>query len=137
FVGVHLVTTDPLLMLGETLAVWGFVVAWWDEPSPRWAIPVMWLGFALAFLTKGPPGLLPLLPIVVFALWSRGARGLLRLLSPTGFVLFALVALPWFLLQLRARPDLLCYLLGSEVQGRLAGAQVRIPRRRALWTTIV
>lgn len=147
FVGAHLVTTDPLLMLCETLAVWGFVVGWWDEPSPRdgrstrpagrWAIPAMWLGFALAFLTKGPPGLLPLLPIVVFALWSRGARGLLQLVSPTGLVLFALVALPWFLLQLRARPDLLGYLLGSEVEGRLAGAQVRNPGWRGLWTTIV
>jgi len=147
FVGAHLVTTDPLLMLCETLAVWGFVVAWWDEPSPqderstrpagRWAIPAMWLGFALAFLTKGPPGLLPLLPILVFALWSRRARGLLRLLSPSGLLLFALVAFPWFLLQLRARPDLLGYLLGSEVQGRLAGAQVRNPGWRGLWTTIV
>ena len=137
FVGAHLVTTDPLLMACETLAVWGFVVAWWDDPSPRWAMPAMWLGFALAFLTKGPPGLLPLLPILVFALWSRGARGLLRLLSPSGLPLFALVAFPWFLLQLRARPDLLGYLLGSEVGGRLAGAQVRNPGWRGLWTTIV
>ena len=137
FVGAHLVTTDPLLMLCETLAVWGFVVAWWDEPSPRWAMPAMWLGFALAFLTKGPPGLLPLLPILAFALWSRGGRGLLRLLSPSGLLLFALVAFPWFLLQLRARPDLLGYLLGSEVEGRLAGAQVRNPGWRGLMTTIV
>lgn len=147
FVGAHLVTTDPLLMLCETLAVWGFVAGWWGEPSPqddrslrpdgRWAMPAMWLGFGLAFLTKGPPGMLPLLPILVFALWSRGGRGLLRLLSPTGLLLFALVAFPWFLLQLRARPDLLGYLLGSEVEGRLAGEQLRNPGWRGLFTTIV
>jgi 4-amino-4-deoxy-L-arabinose transferase len=127
FVGVHIVTTDPFLMLFETLAVWGFVVAWWDEPAPRWALPAMWLGFALAFLTKGPPGLLPLLPIFVFAVWSRGGRGLLRVLSPAGLLLFALVACPWFLLQMRAHPDLLDYFLGAEVEGRLAGVHARNP----------
>jgi 4-amino-4-deoxy-L-arabinose transferase len=146
FVGVHLVTTDPLLMASETLAVWGFVAAWWNEPlagsratasRSRWALAAMWLGFALAFLTKGPPGLLPLLPIVVFAVWSRGARGVLRLFLLGGLAVFVVVAFPWFLLQLRARPDLLHYLLGSEVQGRLAGAQVRNPGWRGLFTTIV
>ena len=137
FVGAHLVTTDPFLTLFETLAVFGFVVAWWDEPSPRWAMPVMWLGFGLAFLTKGPPGLLPLLPIVVFAAWTGGGRGLLRLVSPAGFALFALTALSWYWLQIRARPDLLSYLLGFEVGGRLLGAQERNPGWRGLLVVIV
>jgi 4-amino-4-deoxy-L-arabinose transferase len=147
FVGAHLVTTDPFLALFETLAVWGFVVAWWDEPSPhrdrvtrlgrRWAMPVMWLGFGLAFLTKGPPGLLPLLPIVAFVAWSGGVRGLLRLVSAAGFVLFALTAFSWYWLQIRARPDLLSYLLGFEVGGRLLGAQERNPGWRGLLDVIV
>ncbi len=147
FVGAHLVTTDPFLTLFETLAVWGFVVAWWDEPAPRdsgraplggrWAIPVMWLGFGLAFFTKGPPGLLPLLPIVVFVAWSGGARGLLRLVSAAGFALFALTALSWYWLQIRVRPDLLSYLLGFEVGGRLLGAQQRNPGWRGLVKVIV
>ena len=147
FVGAHLVTTDPLLALFETLAVFGFVVSWWDEPSPhgdrgtrpagRWALPVMWLGFGLAFLTKGPPGLLPLLPIVVFAAWTRGARGLLRLLSPAGIALFAITAFSWYWLQIRLRPDLLGYLLGFEVGGRLVGAQARNPGWHGLLIAIV
>jgi 4-amino-4-deoxy-L-arabinose transferase-like glycosyltransferase len=147
FVGAHLVTTDPFLTLFETLAVFGFVVAWWDDPSPpasrmpllagRWAIPVMWLGFGLAFFTKGPPGLLPLLSIVVFAAWSGGARALLRLVSAAGFALFALTALSWYWLQIRARPDLLSYLLGFEVGGRLLGAQERNPGWRGLLDVIV
>jgi len=137
FVGAHLVTTDPLLALFETLAVFGFVVAWWDEPPSRWALPVMWLGFGLAFLTKGPPGLLPLLPIVVFAAWTRGARGLLRLLSPAGIALFAVTAFFWYGLQIRFRPDLLGYLLGFEVGGRLVGAQARNPGWHGLLIAIV
>jgi len=137
FVGAHLVTTDPLLTLFETLAVFGFVAAWWDEPSPRWAVPVMWLGFGLAFFTKGPPGLLPLLPIVVFAVWTRGGRGLLRLFSATGVALFAFTAFSWYALQMRLRPDLLGYLLGFEVGGRLAGAQSRNPGWHGLLIAIV
>jgi 4-amino-4-deoxy-L-arabinose transferase len=147
FVAAHLVTTDPLLALFETLAVFGFVAAWWDEPATpgsrttralsRWAMPVMWLGFGLAFLTKGPPGLLPLLPIVVFAGWTGRARGLLRLLSPVGIALFALTAFSWYLLQMRLRPDLLGYLLGFEVGGRLVGAQSRNPGWNGLLVAIV
>jgi 4-amino-4-deoxy-L-arabinose transferase-like glycosyltransferase len=127
FVGAHLVTTDPLLMLFETLAVFGFVAYRWDAPTPRWALPVMWLGFGLCFFTKGPPGLLPLLPILAFVAWTDGPRALARLVSPVGLVLFALAAFPWFLAQVIARPDLLHYLLGSEVSGRLAGVQGRNP----------
>ena len=141
FVGAHLVTTDPLLTLCEALAVFGFVAAWWPlegqevAPTPlsqRWGFPLMWLGFGLAFLTKGPPGLLPLLPILVFAAWSGGLRALGRLLSPLGLLIFALVAFPWFLLQLRARPDLWDYFIGSEVGGRLLGVQDRNPGWRGL-----
>lgn len=137
FVGVHLVTTDPFLMLFETMAVWGFVAAWWDDPTPRWALPAMWLGLALAFLTKGPPALLPLLPILVFATWSRGLRGVLRVFSPTSLLLFALVASPWFLLQMRARPDLLAYFLGTEVEGRVLGVHGRSPGWRGWLRDIV
>ena len=37
-------------------------------------LAVMWAGFALAFLTKGPPGLLPLLAVVAFDLLTPGPR---------------------------------------------------------------
>ena len=138
--GAHLVTTDPLLTLCEALAVFGFVAAWFAPSAGGARAPafdplgnrLMWLGFGLAFLTKGPPGLLPLLPIVVFAAWSRGPRAMARLLSPLGLLTFALVAFPWFLLQLRARPDLWDYLVGAEVGGRLLGVQDRNPGWRGL-----
>jgi 4-amino-4-deoxy-L-arabinose transferase-like glycosyltransferase len=132
FVAAHIVTTDGLLAFCETLGVLGFVAACWDAPPPRWAAPLSGLGFGLAFLTKGPPGLLPLLPIVVFAIVSGRARALRLLGSPVFLACFAVIALPWFLLQVRARPDLLAYLLGSEVQGRMLGAQLRNPGWRGL-----
>ena len=60
----QLITTDYLLAACETLAMWAFVEARFGDmrKSKRW-ITLMWVGFALAFLTKGPPGLLPLLVV--------------------------------------------------------------------------
>lgn len=129
-VAANLVTSDPLLLLWETLAVYAFVVLWWDRsraPAPRWAPILLWAALGLAFLTKGPPGLLPLAAIVAFAAWSEGTAGLRRLVTPLGFLLFALLGFGWFGLQALARPDLLPYLLGGEVVGRVSGDYLRNP----------
>jgi 4-amino-4-deoxy-L-arabinose transferase-like glycosyltransferase len=69
----HLITTDYVLAACETLAMWAFVEARFGEhaQAPRW-IAAMWAGFALAFLAKGPPGLLPLLAVVAFDMATPG-----------------------------------------------------------------
>jgi 4-amino-4-deoxy-L-arabinose transferase len=123
----NLVTSDPLLALWETLGAFAFVSLWWSRPPPAWAATLMWTAFGLAFLTKGPPGLLPLAAILVFAGWTGGLGGLRRLVSSTGFGVFLLVGLGWFALQVIVRPDLLPYLLGDEVAGRVAGVHLRNP----------
>lgn len=120
FVAANIVSTDTLLAAAETLAVTGFA-AWRFDPTPRrYSLVLMWTGFGLAFLTKGPPGLLPLLAILVFVAWKDGARAVGRLLTPLGLALFALLAFGWYGAQLAVRPDLLGYLLGAEVVGRVA-----------------
>ena len=45
----------------------------------------MWAGFALAFLAKGPPGLLPLLAVVAFEL-AQPARARARVLRWQGLL---------------------------------------------------
>lgn len=134
-VAANLVTSDPLLLLWETLGMFAFVALWWDgpeAPSSRWAPILLWAAFGLGFLTKGPPALLPLAAILAFAVWSGGTAGLRRLVSPVGFGLFVLLAFGWFALQALARPDLLPYLLGDEVAGRVAGEHLRNPGWRGL-----
>ena len=76
----NLVTTDSLLALWETLQVVAFVELWWaaDAREARRARRLLGLALALAFLTKGPPGLLAFAACFVFAGWSEGARGLRR-----------------------------------------------------------
>jgi 4-amino-4-deoxy-L-arabinose transferase-like glycosyltransferase len=80
---------------------------------------VMWLGFGLAFLTKGPPGLLPLLAIVALVAAGSGWRGLFALFPAAGVVLFVVVGFSWYLAVVVRRPELIGYFLGNEVVGRV------------------
>src|SRR5690606_7813628 len=100
FGAAQLITTDALLAACEALAMWGFVEARFGEPgrARRW-LALMWTGFGLAFMVKGPPGLLPLVAVAAFdATGGRdspeGRRP--RVLQWEGLALFALIALPWY-----------------------------------------
>jgi 4-amino-4-deoxy-L-arabinose transferase-like glycosyltransferase len=114
------ITTDYVLAAGETLALWAFVeVRFGNRAHPgRW-MAAMWAGFALAFLTKGPPGLLPLLAILAFDL-AQPRRMRPRALQWQGLLLFALIAAPWYVIVTARNPGLLQYFLGSEVVARVA-----------------
>jgi len=130
FAAANIVTTDTLLVLWETLGVLGFV-AWWQAEDghgrgrgARW----MWIGFGLAFLTKGPPGLLPLLAIAGFVLTVRGPRAARTLLDPLGIAAFAVVGLGWFALIAATHPGALAYFLRDELAERvLTGTHDRNP----------
>ena len=60
------ITTDFILTAFSTFAMHGFVEARFGDSRRRWWIATIWIGFALAFLTKGPPTLLPLLALFAF-----------------------------------------------------------------------
>lgn len=130
----QLITTDFVLAACETLAVCGFVCARFGDPPPAhrrlWWL-AMWLGFGLAFLVKGPPGLLPALSLIAFSLWVREpGRPRDPLVHVAGIALFALVALPWYLLVTQRTPGLLQYFTGSEVVDRVAS---NVHRRNGDW----
>ncbi|SMC25446.1 4-amino-4-deoxy-L-arabinose transferase [Desulfacinum hydrothermale DSM 13146] len=114
----HTVNTDSLLAMWEILAVAAF---WWGYRTEK-AIPwtAMWLFFGLAFLTKGPPALVPLVAVLVF--WALGrdkARSWPHLFQPLGLGLFLTTALSWYLYCVWRYPGLLGYWLGDEVVGRI------------------
>jgi len=115
----QLITTDFPLTALQTLAVTAFVEARFGQGRAYGWLALMWLAFALAFLTKGPPGLLPLLAIVVyqFLLPQPGGR---RVLSISGLVIFVVVALPWFVAVTTRHAGLLDYFVGAEIAGRIA-----------------
>src|SRR5947207_793922 len=93
---------DMLLTLFVTVALW----QGWRLTRGR---PRAWLGFygatGLAFWTKGPAGLLPLLPLVVWApVEDRGHR-LASLGVRRGLALLAALVAPWPLIGLLGQPS--------------------------------
>lgn len=124
FGAANMITTDYLLAATETLAVWAFVEARFGAAHARRWLVLMWAGFGLAFLVKGPPGLLPLLPLLLFDLATR-RRGGPSMFRPAGLLLFIAIAAPWYVMVTRQTPGLMRYFLGSEVVGRIATDEFR------------
>lgn len=121
FFTANIISTDVFLTLFEALAVLGFIysIAQPSERGRRLGVTLMWLGFGLAFLTKGPPGLLPLLAIVIYVVSRNGFRGLGKLFTVLGIGVFLVVGLTWYLLAAWRYPWLLHYFLHQEVYGRI------------------
>lgn len=121
YMAANTVNTDTLLAACETLAMFCYARARFGGGSARW-VDAMWAAFGLAFLTKGPPGLLPLLAIVVFQWLHRADR--VRLLRPLGLLAFALIGLSWYVAVVSLHPGLLQYFLGHEVVARVASDEL-------------
>lgn len=116
----QLVTTDFVLAAFQTAGMFAYVESRWGDgrASKRWVL-AMWIAFALAFLTKGPPALVPLLGAIVFERLVP-QRGRASLWSPAGLLAFAAVALPWFIVVTMRHPGLLGHFVGSEIVERVA-----------------
>ncbi|MEJ5366020.1 MAG: glycosyltransferase family 39 protein [Desulfosoma sp.] len=123
------VNADSLLTLWETLALACF---WWGVRSRRnRAAGLMWFFFGMAFFTKGPPALLPLLALGVFRALTRdrSVRSA-PFFVPAGIGLFLAVGLWWYALSMVRYPGLLPYWLKHEVVGRVATEEFH---RNAQW----
>ena len=114
----QLITTDYLLAATDAVAVWAFVEARFGARHPHRWVALMWLGFALAFVTKGPAGLMPLPVVLLFDFLMPGRREH-RVLQWSGLLLFVLVALPWYLAVFHGNPGLLSYFVGDELVNRM------------------
>lgn len=112
----QMVTTDFILTACETLAIWAFVESRHGARRPLLWIALMWSGFALAFLTKGPPGLLPLLVVLLFDWLMPGQHRAFRI---SGLALFVALALPWYVAVMLNNPGLFEYFIGDEVINRI------------------
>ena len=123
FLAAQLVTTDFLLSAFQALGMWAYVESRFREDGPGQWPWLMWSAFALAFMTKGPPALLPLLVIAVFAWLSPPPSPTRKLQQVAGFVLFLALALPWFVVVTYQHKGLLAHWLGAEVVARVASNQ--------------
>ena len=135
----NVVSTDTPLGLWQLLVVlayWKVIRSGADRPprrsrrarptGPRRAwILGLWFFAGLAFLTKGPAGLLALLAVFVFHAWMRRrGRDLPRLFAPVGLGLFLVVAFGWYVVVIVCYSGVLGYWLREEMLGRIAVSQI-------------
>jgi 4-amino-4-deoxy-L-arabinose transferase-like glycosyltransferase len=100
-------------------AVAGFYAGWVPERSRRGLWPFVALG--AGFMAKGPVVLvLTVLPVLVAAAWTRRGALARPLASVRGWLLFALIALPWYLVCVARTPGLFSYFIGNQVWERYA-----------------
>lgn len=123
FIGANITTTDMLLACFETGAVLSFWMCAAKQRSTAlrtllWSL-LMSLFLGLAFLTKGPPGLLPLTAFIAYLALSLRARRLSYPVMVLGLLVFATIALPWYVLVIQKHSGLLSYFVNDELIGRI------------------
>jgi 4-amino-4-deoxy-L-arabinose transferase len=88
------------------------------ESAKRRTLVLFWLALAGGMMTKGPVGVVvPMLVAMATLLWLRQPRRIAALGWLWGLPLFAVVALPWFLV-VAAHFDLWGFFIGRETVGR-------------------
>jgi len=94
---------DSLLLLLIITANYLFLRILTDRPGKLAASLLAYLCLGLAFLTKGPQGILQtVVPAALTALLGPGPKGrLLHLLHPLGWLVLAGLILPWYLALLK------------------------------------
>jgi 4-amino-4-deoxy-L-arabinose transferase len=113
------ITTDLYLTLWVVVAVDAGRRGTAEGGSRAWRI-VAWGALGAGFMTKGPIVFLwTALPLLAWAAWTGSWRRAARLADPLGVAVFALVALPWYLLEAARHPGLLEYWLGGQIEGRV------------------
>ena len=119
-VGGQYVNHDMMVATWMGVAIWCFARAFMHEGGvhqawARWGF----VACALGVLSKGLIGLLlPGLVMFVWIAYTWQWRKILALPWVSGVLLFALIALPWFVLAAREHPDMLAYMFGKHQFGR-------------------
>lgn len=113
-------TTDLYLTLWVVVAVEAARRGTRPGGSRAWRVAA-WAALGAGFLTKGQVVFVwTALPLLAWAAWTRSWARVARLADPLGVAAFALVALPWYLVEAARRPGLVDYWLGGQVAGRIA-----------------
>jgi 4-amino-4-deoxy-L-arabinose transferase-like glycosyltransferase len=117
FVLSHQLASDIFL----TAAVAGFYALVLDPRTRATLWPFVALGVGL--LAKGPVVLvLTVAPVLLASLWTRDAAAARALASWRGWIVFALIALPWYIAVVVKAPGLLTYFLHHQLWGRYTTA---------------
>ena len=96
FIHSQLILPDMLVLAFATACYYAFWRAM-SEPGNTRALEGFYAALAFAVFAKGPVGLLPLLVAAIWLVAQHGSRGLTRLWSVLGIVVFCAITLAWLL----------------------------------------
>ncbi len=130
FAASNIVSTDNLLTLWMTATMFAYARATWGANKQMhmpWILAI-WAFLGLAFMTKGPVGLLPLLVIGVYTWLTPVHEHRDKLPWLLGIGVFLIIVVPWFAIIVRDNPDLPGYFIKDETLARVAGKHHRNPQ---------
>ena len=129
-VGGQYVNHDMAVATWIGVAIWCFAFAFMAGDKPNATLAR--LGFvacALGLLSKGLIGIaLPGLVIFIWLLWTRQFKKVLYLPWFSGLFLFALIALPWFVIAQQKYPGLFDYMFIGQQFNRYTAATYNNPQ---------
>ena len=118
FAMARLITADMLLTCWVTCAI-ASAWQWYVSEDNRWgAIVWFYVFLGLGFLTKGPVALAVAALASAGLRWKNPAFALRRMHWGKGLGVFLAIALPWFIAVAARHPELLWYLVVTDVHGR-------------------
>jgi 4-amino-4-deoxy-L-arabinose transferase-like glycosyltransferase len=94
FIHSQLILPDMLVLAFATACYYAFWRAMNDPGNTR-ALVGFYAALAFAIFAKGPVGLLPLLVVTIWLVAHHGVRGVARLWSVAGIIVFCVVTLAW------------------------------------------
>lgn len=138
FLMARVVTPD--IFLSQFIA-WSALCFWqgWraldkmESSQARWKSTLWfcagWAVCGLGFLTKGPIAvavpMVGLVSLVIYRWKDKPRRNALLARIPVGLPLFAVIALPWYLMVFKTVPKSLDYMVFGQVFGHLLGTAVK------------
>lgn len=91
-------------MFFTVLIEFSFISFYWAYINPqrkRWGILLFWFFSGLAVLTKGIPGVIPIIAALIFLFIRKDIRFICNRYAAAGLVVFCLVALPWYVYMIK------------------------------------
>lgn len=126
FIGLQSLSIDLMLSFLELLTVFSYwqCIEKQDTLHKRIWLTVLWFSVGASFLSKGPPGLLSLLCILLFNyLQKLRKQKYVKLFWTPALILFFLSGFLWYFVVISKNHGLLDYYLSNEIAGRIFSDQ--------------
>lgn len=118
------VNHDMMVATWISIAIGSFAMAFMTDGKPKpWLARLGFVACGLGILSKGLIGIVfPGMVLLIWLVWTRQIKKIIRLPWVSGLSLLGLIALPWFALAEQRFPNMLNYMFGMHHFQRFTGS---------------